>query len=78
MKFNCDDNFNQDYAAIEVIERKSDGYTGDGSGCCVNATSSLLFAIHETCWIISQLLNLIIESDCKIAIDLLTSERTPP
>ncbi|KAK1379408.1 hypothetical protein POM88_026152 [Heracleum sosnowskyi] len=83
VKSNCDGAFKRGTAAISVIGRNSDGKLLDGRGCCISASSPLqaeLFAIREACLIIrqQQLSNAIIESDCKIAINLCSSEAAPP
>ncbi|KAK1370315.1 hypothetical protein POM88_036407 [Heracleum sosnowskyi] len=82
VKYNCDGAFNRHSAIIGIIGRNSDGFMVDGSSSCVNAASSLqtkLIAIRETCFIINRrFLHAIVESDCKMAIDLLTYEMIPP
>ncbi|KAL8132867.1 hypothetical protein AgCh_008374 [Apium graveolens] len=83
VKFNCDGAFKQGAAAIGVIGRNSEGKLVDGRTSCISAISSFqseLFAIREACLIARQnrLLNVIIESDCKEAIKLCSSDLAPP
>lgn len=70
-------------AAIGVIGRNSDGKPVDGRGCCVPASSPLqseILAIREACLLIrhQHFLNAIIELECKMAVNLCSSEATPP
>ncbi|KAL8124435.1 hypothetical protein AgCh_012179 [Apium graveolens] len=83
VKFNCDGAFKQGAAAIGVIGRNSEGKLVDGRASRISAISSFqseLFAIREACLIARQnhLLNAIIESDCKEAIKLCSSDLAPP
>lgn len=82
MKYNCDGAFNRDDAAIGVIKRNSYLLIVQGSGCRVKASSPLqgeLLAIREASLIIShhKLFHYIIESDCKVAIELSTTDLNP-
>lgn len=75
--------FKRATAAIGVIGRNSDGKAVDGRGGRVPANSPLqseLLAIREACLLIRQqhFLNAIVESDCKMAVTLCSSEGTPP
>ncbi|KAK1400039.1 hypothetical protein POM88_009902 [Heracleum sosnowskyi] len=79
VKYNCDSAFNRDNATIGVIGRNSYGLIVDGSGCRVKASCPLL-AIRVACLIVSHhnLFHAIIESDCKVAINLSTADLNPP
>ena len=83
VKFNCDGAFKNGSAAIGVIGRDHVGQLVDGLGCSVKDVSALqveLIEIREACQTIKsqQLSSAIIESDCKFAVDFLSSSLDPP